>query len=146
MQVLQLFEPAQYLSRSSLSDHGVAGALVKVHRELIRRPGVYGDIEIMHLTEDTMRRYMSVALQEFRYLTAALELSVRDNMFPKMQSGAPHLLGACVVCSEGCDPSKPLPVAADPGEQREALAFTETVTSRPGKVRCRCSLAPAVRC
>lgn len=138
MSVLQLFEPAQYLSKSSLSDHGVAGSLLKVHRDLIARPGVYGEIEIEHLSEDTLRRYISVALREFRYLTAQLELTVRENMFPKMRCGEPHLLGACVVCSEGCDPAKPLPVAANPGEQRETLAFTETVTSRSGKVRRCC--------
>lgn len=136
LSVLALFEPAQYLSKSFLSNHGVAGALVKAHTTLVSKPGVYGSIEVVHLTEDTMNRCIGTALREYRYLTGSLDLLVRDHMYPKAHSGVPHPLGACVVCSEGCDKSMPLPVAAEPGEQRGVLEFTETITSRPAKVRC----------
>ena len=142
LSVLALFEPAQYLSKSFLSNHGVAGALVKAHTTLVSEPGVYGSIEVVHLTEDTMNRCIGTALREYRYLTGSVDLIVQKHMYPKAHSGEPHPLGACVVCSEGCDESKPLPVGlpleAEPGEQRDVLAFTETITSRPAKVSLLC--------
>ena len=143
--VLALFEPAQYLSKSFLSNHGVAGALVKVHTTLITEPGEYGDIEIVHLTEDTMKRCMTTVLREYRYLSGSVDLIVREHMYHKAHSGVPHPLGPCVVCSEGSDKNMPLPLAANPGEQRGVISFTETITSRPAKVWCLCVVDAAPR-
>ena len=111
LRLLNIFNPLQVLSKNQLSDVAIAQSLLAAHRDHGPAPGVYGGVEVLHLTKDQLRRYTSVALRESKYQQALLNNFLRDAAHPPDQPGS--ALGDCTICAHGVDPQRPLPVKAD---------------------------------
>lgn len=129
-------EKTQYHAKSSASDFALANALAASHRSCAPHEGQHGFITVVHLNDSKMRRYLSVALRELRYLKASLHQTVDAHAHPLGRSG--RLFRQCAICSEGLDPDKALEVPADPKHNRavaEPLLFNESIQHRPAKVR-----------
>jgi hypothetical protein len=133
LSLLERVKAEQYLSKNSLSDYAVAQTLAHTHRKLVPIAGKYGDIEIVHLKEACLRRYLGTALQESRRLDLKRFQFVHHARHPPGQRGS--ALGHCAVCSEGVNPLLPLPAKTDAaGNSTELLHPSEDI-SRCGKVR-----------
>jgi hypothetical protein len=86
----------QYHTRGTASEYGMANALLATHKASAR-PDRHGNVEIILLSAEQMRRYVSTALRELRYLEAAARQEIEDAAFPQSVQG--HLLRQCRICS-----------------------------------------------
>lgn len=125
-QLLSLFNTLQFLGKNYVSDLAIAHTLQYVHSEG-PPPGMYGRVQVLDVSLDTMRRYVSPALRESKYQRALMNNLVRDAAHPPDQPGS--ALGDCTVCAQGLDPQRPLPVQAD------ELANSQNVSPIQGGIR-----------
>ena len=140
LQLLNLLNPLQFSSKNHLSDVAIAQALLSAHHDCGPAPGVYGDIEVLHLSLDQMRRYTSVALRESKYQQALLNNFLRDAARPPEQPGS--ALGDCTICVQGIDPQRPLPAKADAnGNSQDLVSIQGGI--RVAKVRSSLRLQSA---
>ena len=109
-QLLRIFNTLQFLGKNNVSDLAIAHTLQYVHSNG-PPPGMYGELEVLDISLDTMRRYVSPALRESKYQLALMNNLVRDAARPADQPGS--ALGDCTVCAQGLDPQRPLPAQAD---------------------------------
>jgi hypothetical protein len=129
---LERIKAEQYMSRNSLSDYAVAQALAFVHVQLVPTAGKYGDIEVMHFSDEQLRRYLGTALRESRQIDLCHNKLVHMARHPEGERGS--AMAHCVICSQGANPKLPLPVEADDAGNAAELLHPAN-SSRCGKVQ-----------
>ena len=131
--LLRLLEVQQYHTKAAASDYAMSEALLRAQRSATPRPGPRGDIQVIHLTQSMMRKYVSTGLREFRYLNALVHKQLEDAAYPEDVPG--HELRQCRICSEGVDRERPLTIPPQTaGSTARVVEFSEEMPRRPCKV------------
>jgi hypothetical protein len=131
MSLVRLLTYTQYHTKGSASDYGMANALRATHNASAK-PGRHGSVEILLLTDEQMRRYVSTALREVRYLDAAVRQEMEDSAYPPSAQG--HLLRQCRICSSSTCQDKLVLPPQNPGGAETQLLSSELVPIRPFRV------------
>lgn len=131
MSLVRLLTYTQYHTKGSASDYGMANALRATHNASAK-PGCHGSVEILLLTDEQMRRYVSTALREVRYLDAAMRQEIEEAAFPHSAQG--HLLRQCRICSSSTCQDKLVLPPRKLGDAESQLPSSELVPIRPFRV------------
>lgn len=133
--LIQLLCSIQHRSKTQPSDYAFASGLAAHHAAVVAEPAKHSCVAVVPMSAAVLRKHISAAVQQYRYVLAQIHSMVEDVAHPKEQAGS--ALRECHVCATGTNPDLPLQLHGDsvPSPSDEKLAFPPGVTTRPASVR-----------